>query len=66
MGDAVGHRPWLQYDLAAEAALPDQSITVHEQIAEGDKVVSHWTPQGMNTAPFMGPPRATSSPSTRS
>ncbi|MGR7027201.1 ester cyclase [Geodermatophilus sp. URMC 62] len=56
MGDAVGHGPWLQNDLAAEAALPDQRITVHEQIAEGDKVVSRWTLQGTNTAPFMGRP----------
>ena len=56
MGDAVGHGPWLQYDLAAEAALPDQRITVHEQIAEGDKVVSRWTLQGTNTMPFLGKP----------
>ncbi len=56
MGDVVGHGPWLQYDLAAEAALPNQKITVHEQVAEGDKVVSRWTLQGTNTAPFMGKP----------
>ena len=33
-----------------------KKITVHEQVAEGDEVVSHWTLQGTTTAPCMGEP----------
>ena len=36
--------------------MPDQAITVHEQVAEGDKVVTRWTLKGTSTAPFMGKP----------
>ena len=31
-----------------------KKIPLHEHVAAGDKVVSHWMLQGTNTAPCMG------------
>jgi predicted ester cyclase len=35
-------------------AFPDVHITIEEQIAEGDKVVSRWTDRGTHQGEFMG------------
>ncbi len=32
------------------------SVTIHDQIAEGDLVVTRWTYKGKQTRPFMGVP----------
>jgi hypothetical protein len=35
-------------------AFPDAQITVEDQIAEGDKVVTRWTGRGTHQGEFMG------------
>ena len=36
------------------AAFPDLHVTIHEQVAEGDKVVTHKLFRGTHHGPFMG------------
>lgn len=38
------------------AAFPDVAVTVNDQIAEGDKVVTRWTAQATHQGEFMGIP----------
>ena len=38
------------------AAFPDIVVTVQDQIAEGDKVVTRWTAQATHQGVFMGVP----------
>ena len=38
------------------AAFPDVEVTVQDQIAEGDKVVTRWTAQATHQGDFMGAP----------
>jgi steroid delta-isomerase-like uncharacterized protein len=38
------------------AAFPDMRFTIRQQIAEGDKVLTHKTLQGTQLGPFMGIP----------
>jgi steroid delta-isomerase-like uncharacterized protein len=38
------------------AAFPDVVVTVQDQIAEGDKVVTRWTAQATHLGDFMGIP----------
>ena len=38
------------------AAFPDVAVTVQDQIAEGDKVVTRWTAQATHQGDFMGMP----------
>ena len=40
----------------ALVAFPDVHFTLHDQIAEGDKVVSRWSYVATNTGPFLGRP----------
>jgi len=56
MGGAVGADTWLQYDEAAVVAMPDLTMTVFEQAADGDKVFTHWALEGTHTADFLGKP----------
>jgi steroid delta-isomerase-like uncharacterized protein len=37
-------------------AFPDLQMTVEDQVAEGDKVVTRWTARGTQTGPFLGIP----------
>lgn len=37
-------------------AFPDIHVTIEDQIAEGDKVVSHWTIRGTHQGDFAGMP----------
>ena len=37
-------------------AFPDARVTVEDQVAEGDKVVSRWTATGTHTGDLMGIP----------
>jgi predicted ester cyclase len=39
-------------------AFPDAQITVEDQIAEGDRVVTRWTGRGTHQGEFMGVPPA--------
>ena len=45
-----------QYAAMSLGAFPDAHVTVEDQIAEGDKVVSRWTATGTHTGDFMGIP----------
>jgi steroid delta-isomerase-like uncharacterized protein len=36
------------------AAFPDVTVTIQDQIAEGDKVVTRWTAQATHQGDFMG------------
>src|SRR5690242_3469059 len=38
------------------AAFPDQQYTIHEQLAEGDRVVTRWSARVTHGGPFMGMP----------
>ena len=38
------------------SAFPDLHLTIEDQIAEGDKVVTRWTARGTHQGPFMGIP----------
>ncbi len=41
---------------ALHAAFPDLTVTIHDQIAEGDKVVTHKTFTGTHRGDFLGIP----------
>lgn len=45
--------------LATHAAFPDLKVTIHEQIAEGDKVVTRWRAEGTHQGPYIGIMEAT-------
>ena len=49
MGGALTRQMWLDYDKAVLAAVPDLKATVLEQVAEGNKVVTHWVFEGTHT-----------------
>ena len=67
--DSVNHDPLLT-DLPAgpegdkhvvnlyHGAFPDAQITVEDQIAEGDRVVTRWTARGTHQGEFMDVPPA--------
>ncbi len=40
----------------SRAAFPDMHVTVEDQIAEGDKVVTRWTATATHQGPFAGLP----------
>lgn len=37
-------------------AFPDLHVTIEDQVAEGDRVVTRWTATGTHTGPFRGIP----------
>ena len=57
MGGAMGRDLWMQSDLQAQIAMPDQTMTILGQAADGDTVYTHWILQGTHTGgDFMGQP----------
>jgi steroid delta-isomerase-like uncharacterized protein len=65
--DFVGHDPTMPEDLrgvegAREfysmylGAFPDAEVTIEDQLAEGDKVVTRWTGRGTHQGELMGVP----------
>jgi len=48
---AEGARRW---NAAVHEAFPDYHVTIDDQIAEGDKVVTRWTVQGTHKGRFQG------------
>jgi predicted ester cyclase len=57
MGGAMDRELWMQSDIAGKAAMPDQTMTILGQAADGDKVFTHWVLEGTHTGgDFMGRP----------
>ena len=57
MGGAMGREMWMQSDLQAAVAQPDQTMTILGQAADGDTVYTHWILAGTHTAgDLMGHP----------
>jgi len=57
MGGAMPRELWMQSDLAAKAAMPDQTMTILHQAVDGDTVLTHWILAGTHTGgEFMGKP----------
>lgn len=63
--DFVNHTPFgemhgpegaKQFVSKLRTAFPDLQVTVEDQIAEGDKVATHWTARGTHKAKFQGMP----------
>ena len=63
--DFVGHDPAMPEDTRGvegarefysmyRSAFPDTEITVEDQVAEGDKVVTRWTARGTHQGELMG------------
>ena len=56
-GGAMNREVWMQSDLAAKAAMPDQKMTILGQAADGDKVFTHWVIEATHThGDFFGIP----------
>jgi steroid delta-isomerase-like uncharacterized protein len=56
-GGAMNREVWMQSDLAARAAMPDQKMTILAQAAEGETVFTHWILEGTHTdGEFFGSP----------
>jgi len=49
--DAEGTKQW---NAAILAAVPDYNVTIDDQIAENDKVVTRWTARGTHKGKFQG------------
>ena len=57
MGGAMDRELWMQSDIGGKAAMPDQTMTILGQAADGDKVFTHWVLQGTHTGgDFFGIP----------
>jgi steroid delta-isomerase-like uncharacterized protein len=67
--DFVLHDPAMPEDLRGvegarefygmyRGAFPDAEITIEDQVAEGDKVVTRWTARGTHQGDLMGVPRS--------
>ena len=54
--DLIGPEGIKQYAAMNLGAFPDGHVTVEDQIAEGDKVVSRWTATSTHTGDLMGIP----------
>ena len=55
-GEIRGREGAKQYVTALRTGFPDLHITVEDQIAEGDMVVTRWTARGTHTGVFQGIP----------
>jgi len=47
---------WNTFDQVLRPALAGLTVTIHDQIAEGDKVMTRKTISGVHVGPFMGIP----------
>ena len=56
MGGALTRENWLQYDIAVLAAVPDLKATVLDQVAEENKVFTHWIFEGTHTSNLFDKP----------
>jgi steroid delta-isomerase-like uncharacterized protein len=55
-GKAVDLATYLQAVHMSHSAFADLQVTVEDQIAEGNKVVTRWKAPGTQTGPYMGIP----------
>jgi predicted ester cyclase len=53
-GDIVGREGVRQYVAALRTGFPDLQVTIEDQIAEGDRVVTRWTARGTHAGEFQG------------
>ena len=55
-GPAAGAGAYTAAVAATHAAFPDLVVTVHDQVAEADKVVTRWSATGTHAGGFVGVP----------
>jgi steroid delta-isomerase-like uncharacterized protein len=55
-GDMVGPEGAKQFVTKLRTGFPDLQVTIEEQIAEGDKVATHWTARDTHQNEFQGIP----------
>ena len=56
MGGALSRQNWLDYDKAVLVAVPDLKPKVFDQVAEGNKVFTHWVFEGTHTQNLFDKP----------
>ncbi len=54
MGGGFDREKWYNFDKAFLTACPDLKLTVRDQFAEDNRVVTHWTCTGTHSAEFFG------------
>ena len=56
-GGSMDRTAWMQADIAAKGAMPNQTITFFGQAADGETVYTHWVLEGKHTGgEFFGIP----------
>ena len=55
-GGDQGREAYKRFAIEMRTAFPDLQITVEDQVAEGDKVVTRWRARGTHTGEFQGIP----------
>jgi steroid delta-isomerase-like uncharacterized protein len=53
-GHSMPREQFKMIAMASTVAFPDLKVTVHQQIAEGDYVVTRWSATGTHLGDFMG------------
>lgn len=53
-GTPKGVEPVIAWGKSIRAAFPDMSVTIHQTVAQGDRVAVHATWRGTHKGPFMG------------
>ena len=56
MGGALSRQNWLDYDKGVLVAVPDLKATVLDQVAEANKVFTHWVFEGTHTQNLFDKP----------
>jgi steroid delta-isomerase-like uncharacterized protein len=54
--ETQGREGYKQFYMALRRAFPDLQVTVEDQVAEGDRVVTRWTARGTHRGEFHGIP----------
>ena len=53
-GDSMSRDQFKSLAVVSTTAFPDLVVTVHDQIAEGDRVVTRWSSEGTHLGDFLG------------
>ena len=53
-GDSMSRDQFKSLAVMSTTAFPDLVVTVHDQIAEGDRVVTRWSGEGTHLGDFLG------------